>query len=169
MHVGKHPGPSRYANYYILVLPPPRNPNSHVCTHTQESLVLLHALIQAFEPRPLLRPFVRRFAQQLFYLLLAEEDQPRPPSSSSKSSAARASTGASSSLAPAAAGAAAAEGKGTKADKPQQSSGGGREFSSAGTGLLQGESLTVALAIIGELALVGPEDLRPYVHVLMPR
>lgn len=115
----------------------------------EEPMRLLLALVRAVNPCSLLRPYARRFVQQLCYLLLADG-----PSSSSSSSFSSSIT-----TTPAAVG----------------SKNGAEPSSSAGSKgllpspLLEGESLTAALAVVGELAVISPEDLRPYVDLLMPR
>lgn len=110
----------------------------------EEPMRLLLTLVRALRPRALLRPYARRFVQQLCYLLLADAVPSPSPSTTAP-------------------GAPAAAPPSTSHDDKHEK----------GTGhappLLEGESLTAALAVVGELAVISPEDLRPYVDVLMPR
>lgn len=109
----------------------------------EEPMRLLLALVRALRPRALLRPYVRRFVQQISYLLLADatavlQRAPMPAAAAERGRVGSVGVSSSSS-------------------------------SSASPPLLEGESLTAALAVVGELAVISPEDLRPYVDLLMPR
>jgi hypothetical protein len=121
----------------------------------EEPMRLLLALVRAVRPRALLRPYARRFVQQLCYLLLADGAAAASRPLAPQPAAAAAAT------------AAAATGRGGTAG-----AGGNRSAKAAAAApspLLEGESLTAALAVVGELAVISPEDLRPYVDLLMPR
>lgn len=124
----------------------------------EEPMRLLLALVRALRPRALLRPYARRFVQQISYLLLADAPAAALPAAQALSplgTAAAANTGAA---------AASVQGRGAGGAIPSSSS-----SSSSSPPLLEGESLTAALAVVGELAVISPEDLRPYVDLLMPR
>lgn len=123
----------------------------------EEPMRLLLALVRTLRPRALLRPYARRFVQQISYLLLADAPAAALPAAQALSplgsGAAAAATGAAT---------ASVQGRGTGGAIPSSSS-------SSSPPLLEGESLTAALAVVGELAVISPEDLRPYVDLLMPR
>lgn len=112
---------------------------------------LLLALVRTLRPRALLRPYARRFVQQLCYLLLGDGQAARPPPPPPPPPK---------------------ENEGTV---PAGAAGQQSVYavlspaSPVSPSLLEGESLTAALAVVGELAVVSPEDLRPYVDLLMPR
>lgn len=131
-----------------VILNPPYNPPTHTHIQVQEPMRLLLALVRTLRPRTLLRPYARRFVQQLCYLLLGDGQAASPPPPPPKENEGTVLAG--------------TAGQQSVFMVPSSAS-------PVSSSLLEGESLTAALAVVGELAVVSPEDLRPYVDLLMPR